>query len=325
MRGDTCIAPHPVDGESAEELRVAIDTGLRYDPDFFTAHVLQSCCATVLGDRALLDRHATELVRLGMPHFALLMQALFCFVQADFAGARLAAQKLRASPLIRFQYDAFLTEAMVLGEAGRMELASRALRQGLARPRELASDRQRASTLIGLAYCALAAGEPYPQDLLEEAISLRPGPTMLTHAAIVSSRARRFADAEKYLTNLHQMPRVPKCEFGEALADAEYLSAAGKVAEASAKRTLAASFTAPYHAAPQATFGDGLPSDRIRKQVYAAGLQWLDLFLPELGAWGRGIRAIELSISDQRPEAQKLRKFQTVMQASSSNQQQFIQ
>jgi tetratricopeptide (TPR) repeat protein len=310
-----------------DELRRAIDTALQYDSDFFTAHVHQSCCAIVLGNRALLDRHAAELRRLGMAHFAHLMESLFCFAQADFEGSLRAARKLRASLLVRFQHEAFLREAMVFGESGCMDLAARALKEGLALPREVASNGQRAATLIGLAYCGLAAKENYPQDLLDEAISLRPGPTTLTHAAIISSRSKRFVEAKRHLTRLHQLPRVPKCEFGETLADAEDLSAAGQLTAAAEKRALAAGFTAPFHASPQATVGaEGQPSpDRIRKQACAAALLWTDPFLPELGGWGRSTREIPISASDPHPEAQKLRQFQTAMRALPSFHQQFIQ
>jgi serine/threonine protein kinase/tetratricopeptide (TPR) repeat protein len=308
-----------------EELRTAIDTALQYDPDFFTAHLHQSCCAIVMGDRALLDRHAVDLSRLGMTPFALLMESLFCFAQADFPGALHAARKLRDSRSIRFQHEAFLRLAMVFGESGRMDLAARTLMQGLLLPREAASTRQRASTLIGLAYCGLAANENYQQDWLDEAISLRPGPTTLTHAAIVSSRASRFPEANNYLARLHKLPRVPKCEFGEALADAESLSSAGRVREAAEKRALAAGFTAPYHASPQATAGVQASADRNRKQAIAAALLWIDPFLPELGAWGRSARETQISESDQHPEARKLSRFQMAMQALSSNPQLFIQ
>jgi tetratricopeptide (TPR) repeat protein len=301
-----------------EELRVAIDTALQFDPDYLTAHLHQSCCAIVLGDRTLLDRHARQLERLGMTHWALVMESLFCFAQADFRGALGAARKLRTSELVWFQNEAYLREAMVFGESGRMDFAAGALRQGLARPREAASNGQRAATLIGMAYCELAATDGDPREMLEEAISLRPGPTAFTHAAIVSSRARR-PEAKGYLTRLHELPRVPKCQFGEALADAENLWAAGRFAEAAAKRTLAAGFTAPYHASPQATVSAGSPADRIRKQACAAALLWIDPFLPELGAWGRGTRDFLVSASDARPEARKLYRFQTAMRALSSN------
>jgi serine/threonine protein kinase/tetratricopeptide (TPR) repeat protein len=309
----------------AEELRSAINTAVRLDPDFFTAHVHQCCCAIVLGDRALLDRHAIELRRLEMSHFADLMESLFCFARADFEGVRYAARKLRTARLIRFQHEAFLRDAMVFGESGRMDLAALSLKQGLALPRETSSSTQRSTTLIGLAYCGLATQGSYLQDWLEEAISLRTGPTTLTHAVIVSTRAKRLGDAKKYLTQLHQLPPVPKCEFGAALADAESLSAAGKSGEAAAKRILAGAFTAPYHASPQATSSGESLVDQIQKQAYAAALLWIDPFLPELGAWGRRTRLIQVSASDARPDGQKLFRFQTTMQALSSNPQKFTQ
>jgi tetratricopeptide (TPR) repeat protein len=305
----------------AYELRGAIETALRYDRDFFTAHIQQSCCAAILGDRALLDHHGAELRRLGMQHYALLTESLFCFAQADFAGALRAAGQLKTSSLVRFQHEGFLRQAMVLGESGRMDQAARALREGLKLPLEVASKRQRAATLIGLAYCGLAAQEAYPQDSLDEAIALRPGPTMFTHASIISSRCGRVAEGNKYLERLRHGPSVPKCRFGAALAEAELLSSAGQFRAASEKRKLAGQFTAPYHASPQATpDGDGgSTSDQLRKQSYAAGLQWIDPFLPELGGWGRGCRAVAIPPSNARPEAQKLQRLQAAMRALSLN------
>jgi predicted negative regulator of RcsB-dependent stress response len=308
-----------------EELRAALDEGLRLDSSFFTAHVHMSFCAIALGDRVILDGQAAELERLGMGHFALLMESLFCFAQVDFAGALRAARKLRTSRLVRFQHEAFLREAMVFAEAGRMDLATRALRQALALPREVASTRQRAATLIGLAYCTDTVGGAYSHDWVEEAISLRPGPTMLTHAAILSSRARRTGEAATYLNRLREFPPVAVCKFGEALAAAEALSASGNLKRAAEQRNLAAGFTAPYHASPQATSASELARLRVQKQGYAAALQWVDPFLPELGAWGRGTRAIEVPATDTSLAAQKVLRFQTAMRTLSSDPQPFVQ
>ncbi len=311
-----------------DELGVAIDTALHFDRDFFTAHVYRCCCGTANGNRALVDRHGGELRRLGMAPLADLMESLFWFAQADYGRALRAAHRLRDAQLVRFQHEAFLRQAMVYAECGRMDLAGLALNKGLELPRELASNRPRAATLIGAAYCSLAIGGGYKGDWLEEAVSLRVGPTSLTHAAIISARAKHLPESVEYLSRLRQLPNVPKCRFGEALADAEQLSCADRLDDAAAARNRAAAFTAPYQgAAPQATLGqvDGPSLDRLQKQVIAAALMWVDPFLPESGAWGRSTRSFKISESDLRANARELVRFQSAMRSLSSNPKQFVQ
>jgi serine/threonine protein kinase/tetratricopeptide (TPR) repeat protein len=308
-----------------QESALAIEAALHCDPDYLTGQVHRAQCAIALGDRILLDRSTADLMRLGVPQFAHLMESLFCFAQADLLGAAQAASKLREGGPIRFQYEARLRLAMVFAEAGRMDLAGRALQRGLSLPLEAGSTRQRANALLGAAYCGVAVTGSFPQEWLEVAIAVRQGPTTLTHAAIASSRAGRHSEAAAYLQRLHQLPRAAKCQFGEALAEAEILTASGRLPEANKERELAAGFTAPYHAAPQATLSTEWTPDRVRKQVCAAALQWTDPFVPELGAWGRTTRHIPISPTDLNPESRKLRRFQAAMAALSSNPQPFLQ
>jgi eukaryotic-like serine/threonine-protein kinase len=303
------------------DARKALNTSISLDPDFLTAHLHQSLCAVFVGDRALLDRHASEIRRLSMSGFAVLMETLFCFAEGDFERALAGARQLRAADTVRFQYEAFSREAMIFGECGNMSRALAVLREGLKLPTEIASARQRVTALISLAYCMLAEGQDHPDEILGEAIELRPGPTALAHAAIIASRARRFADASRYLSRLRDLPRVPKCLFGEALAEAEYLDATGQKEAASHTRAEAASYTAPYHAAPQAVTDRDARAQPgwFSKLASAAAFQWSDPFVPELGAWGRTVRETESPVADTRPEARKLRVFKTAMRTFPSN------